>query len=128
MVVYLINRLPSRVLDFASPYYRLYHHHPNYFDMHTFGCVCFFHLPSHERHKFSAQYVKCAFMGYRILHKGYACYDPCSKKFHISRHFFFENQSLFSTHVVSLPEIHVLPNFDELNSTLERFKSGIVYE
>ena len=33
-VVYLINRLPSRVLDFASPYYRLYHHHPNYLDMH----------------------------------------------------------------------------------------------
>ena len=25
-------------------------------------------------------------------------------------------------------EIHVLPNFDKLNSTLERFKPGIVYE
>ena len=37
--VYLINQLPSRVLDFASPYYRLYHHHPNYLDMHTFGAI-----------------------------------------------------------------------------------------
>ena len=46
--IYLINRLPSRVLDFASPYYHLYHHHPNYLDMHTFGCVCFVYLPSHE--------------------------------------------------------------------------------
>ena len=46
--VYLINQLPSRVLDFAPPYYRLYHHHPNYLDMHTFGCVCFVHFPSHE--------------------------------------------------------------------------------
>ena len=54
MAVYLINRLPSRVLDFASPYYRLYHHHHNYLDMHTFGCVCFVHLPSHECHKLSA--------------------------------------------------------------------------
>ena len=52
--VYLINRLPSCVLDFASPYYRLYHHHPNYLDMHNFGCVHFVHLPSHEQYKLSA--------------------------------------------------------------------------
>ena len=84
--VSLINRLPSRVLDFASPYYRIYHHHPNYLDMHTFGCVCFVHLPLHERHKLSAQSVKCAFMGYSISHKGYVCYDPCSNQFRISRH------------------------------------------
>ena len=127
--VYLINRLPSRVLDFASPYYRLYHHHPSYLDMHTFGCVCFVHFPSQERHKLSAQSVKCAFMGYSISHKGYVCYDPCSNKFRISHHVvFFENQSFFSTHVASFPEIHVLSNFDELNSTPERFKPGIVYE
>ena len=127
--VYLINRLPSRVLDFASPYYRLYHHHPNCLNMHTFGCVCFVHFPFHERHKISTRSVKCAFMGYSISHKGYVCYDPCSNKFCISRHVvFFENQSFFSTHVASLPEIHVLPNFNELNSTHERFKPGIVYE
>ena len=97
--------------------------------MHTFGCVCFVHFPSHESHKLSAQSVKCAFMGYSISHKGYVCYDPCSNKFRISRHVvFFENQSFFSTHVASLPKIHVLPNFDELNSTPERFKPGIVYE
>ena len=76
--VYLINRLPSRVLDFASPYYRLHHHHPNYLDMHTFGCVCFVHLSSHEHHKLSTQSVKCAFVGYSISHKGFVCYDPCS--------------------------------------------------
>ena len=68
-------------------------------------------------------------MGYSISHKGYVYYDPCSNKFHISRHVvFFENQSFFSTHVASFPEIHVLPNFDELNSIPERFKPGIVYE
>ena len=68
-------------------------------------------------------------MGYSISYKGYVCYDLCSNKFHISRHVvFFENQSFFSTHVSSLPEIHVLPSFDELNSTPERFKPGIVYE
>ena len=68
-------------------------------------------------------------MGYSIAHKGYVYYDPCSNKFRISHQVvFFENQSFFSTHVASLPEIHVLPNFDELHSTPERFKPGIVYE
>jgi len=38
-------------------------------DMHTFGCVCFVHLSSHERNKLSAQFVRCAFMGYIFLTK-----------------------------------------------------------
>ena len=79
--------------------------------------------------KLSARSIKCAFMGYIISYKGYVCYDLCSNKFQISRHVvFLENQSFFSTHVSSFPEIYVLPNFDELNSTPERFKPGIVYE
>ena len=56
-VVYLINRLPSQVLNFDSPYYLLYHQHPSYLNLHTFGCVCFVHLPPHKRHKLSAQSV-----------------------------------------------------------------------
>lgn len=57
-VVYLINRLPSQALKFDSPYSHLYHQHPSYLDMHTFGCICFVHLPSHEHHKLSAQSIK----------------------------------------------------------------------
>ena len=37
--IYLINKLPSQVLNFDSPYYRLYHQHPSYLNLHTFGCV-----------------------------------------------------------------------------------------
>jgi hypothetical protein len=47
--VYLINRLPSQVLNFDSPYYHLDHQHPSYLNLHTFGCVCFVHLPLHEQ-------------------------------------------------------------------------------
>ncbi|KAJ0011031.1 hypothetical protein Pint_33410 [Pistacia integerrima] len=127
--VYLINRLPSSVLNYETPYFRLYNQHPKYLDMHTFGCVCFVHLPSHERHKLSAQSVRYAFMGYSTSHKGYVCYDPCSNRFRISRHVvFFENQSFFPSHDKSLPEIHVLPHFDDLPPSIDRFKSGLVYE
>jgi hypothetical protein len=126
--VYLINRLSSQVLNFDSPYYRLYHQHLSYLNLHTFGCVCFVHLPPHERHKLSVQFVKCVFMGNSISHKGYVCYDSCANKFCISCNvIFFENQCFFSTHVESLLEISILPCFDELTPFPERFKPGIVY-
>ena len=96
--------------------------------MHTFGCACFVHLPPHEHHKLSAQSVKCTCMGYSASHKGYVCYDPCSNRFRISRHvIFFENQFLFSTHVESSPESLVFLSFNEVNTTIERFKHGFVY-
>jgi hypothetical protein len=96
--------------------------------MYTFGRVCFVHLPSHQHNKLFAQSVRCAFMGYNISIKGYVCYDPCSNRFHISRHVLFENQHFFSAHVASMPKIPVLPYFDDLPSTPEWFKPGFVYE
>ena len=63
-VVYLINRLPSLALNDDSPYLRLFGHAPNYSNLYIFGCVCFVHLPTHERNKLTAQSVKFAFLGY----------------------------------------------------------------
>ena len=52
--VHLINRLPSPMLNHVSPFSKLFGHSPLYFDLRTFGCVCFVHLPTHERHKLTA--------------------------------------------------------------------------
>lgn len=64
--VYLINHLPSYQLGFNSRYYCLFGEHPDYHMLHTFGCVCFVHLPPHECHKLIAQSIQCTFMGYSI--------------------------------------------------------------
>ena len=97
--------------------------------MHTFGCVCFVHLPSHEGHKLSAQSVRGACMGYSPSNKGYVCYDPCSNRFRISRHvMFFENQSFFPYPNVSLLATPVLPHLVDLTPPIDRFKYGLVYE
>ena len=40
--IYLINRLPSPTLNDDSPYFRLFGHAPNYFNLHIFGCGCLF--------------------------------------------------------------------------------------
>lgn len=78
--VHLINRLPTPVLHNVSSYSMLFGHTFSYFDLHTFGCVCFVHLPPHERHKLSAQSVKCAFLGYSSTKKGFLCYDPKAQR------------------------------------------------
>ena len=54
---HLINCLPSQVLHMESPYFSLFAKQPSYDHLRIFGCVCFVHLPPHERHKLSAQSV-----------------------------------------------------------------------
>ena len=70
--IYLINHLPMQTLQYDSPYLHLFGNHPEYQSLHTFGCVCFVHLPPIERHKLTAQSARCAFMGYSNAQKGFA--------------------------------------------------------
>lgn len=44
-VIHLINRLPGQHLDFGSPHFCLYGTRPSYNMLHTFGYICFVHLP-----------------------------------------------------------------------------------
>ena len=126
--VYLINRLPSQQLGFDSPYYRLFGVHPNYHMLHTFGCVCFVHLPPHERHKLAAQSVRCAFMGYSTTQKGFLCYDAVANRLRVSRHvIFFEHEYYFQQHTFSSNNV-VLPSFDDISPPIQRFRPGIVYQ
>nr|CAN63383.1 hypothetical protein VITISV_017566 [Vitis vinifera] len=128
--VHLINHLPCPMLNHVSHFSKLFGHSPLYSDLRTFGCVCFVHLPTHEQHKLTAQFVKCAFLGYTIPHKGYVCCDPHAHRIRVSRNvIFFENQYFFPSHV-ELPSasVSLLPSFSESLTILERFKPGFVYE
>jgi hypothetical protein len=127
--VYLINRLPSPHLNNDSPYVRLFGHAPNYSNLHIFGCVCFVHLPAHERNKLTAQSVKCAFLGYAVTQKGFLCYDPHARRTRVSRNvIFFENQPFFCTQQPSvLPSLSVLPCFPESPTPVQRFNPVYVY-
>jgi hypothetical protein len=87
--VNLINRLPSPALNHASPFFKLFGHSPLYFDLCTFGCVCFVHLLAHKRHKLTAQFVRCVFIGYVIPQKDYVCYNPHACRIRVSRNMIF---------------------------------------
>lgn len=127
--VYLINHLPSQILDLESPYYHLFGSQPSFQDLHTFGCVYFVHLPSPEYHKLAAQSVQCAFLGYSVSQKDFVYFDTMADRILISRYpIFFENQYFFQSHIDPNSDLVMLPNFDDVSRPIEHFKPGVVYQ
>ena len=98
---YLINRLPTKILDSKSPMEVLSSFYPhldptNKLQPRIFGCVSFVHVHSNERRKLDPRAVKCVFLGYSTTQKGYKCFHPLSKKFYVSRDVTFnERESYF---------------------------------
>lgn len=126
--VYLINRLSSQTLNLESPYFRLYQQTPHYGHLHTFGYICFVHLPSHEPHKLSAQSIKCAFMGYSTNHKGFVCYGSSSKRLRVSRNVvFLKSKYFFPTCDQLSSDAIVLLSFDSPSSSPNHSKPTLVY-
>ena len=82
--IYLINRLPSRVLNFQSPLHTLSSHHtiPSFLNLppKIFGCTVYVHIPKTHRTKLDPCALKCVFFGYGVHKKGYRCFDPISKR------------------------------------------------
>ena len=68
---------------------------PSYDLLRVFGCVCFVLLHDHERNKLQTHSRLCCFLGYGIGKKGYRCYDPISKRLHVSRHVVFREHKMF---------------------------------
>ena len=74
--VYLLNRLPTPVLNFLSPFEYLFKQKPDYTFLKVFGCACFPYLAPYNTHKHSFKISKCLFLGYNPFHKGYRCLHP----------------------------------------------------
>src|SRR3954464_15072642 len=62
--------------------------------LHTFGCMCFVLLPTHEKDKLCPKSSRCIFVGYSPAHKGYKCYDTVIKRLCIAKHVSFLEMSL----------------------------------
>jgi len=97
---YLINCLPSCVLDSKTPMDVLSSFYP---DLSTssnltpriFGCTSFVHIHSDGRGKLDSIALKCVFIGYSSTQKDYKCYHPPSHKFFVSRDVTFHEQESY---------------------------------
>ena len=78
---------------------KLFGHPLTYFNLHTYGCVCYVYLHAHERTKLRTQVIQCAFIGYLVHQKGFIFYDPNTCRIEVSRNMIFiENKYFFSNH------------------------------
>ena len=76
---------------------------PSYDLLRVFGYVCFVLLQDYERTKLQSRSRLCCFLRYGIGKKGYRCYDPISKRLHVSRDVVFWEHKKF----YQLPHVHV---------------------
>lgn len=55
LATYLLNILPSKVLNYQSPTQILYRSNPKYSDLRVFGCLCYPLFPATTIHKLQAR-------------------------------------------------------------------------
>lgn len=93
MAVYLINRLPTPILEMKTPMELLYSKEPEYKSLQPFGCACYPCLKPYNNHKFEFHSQKFVFLGPAPQHRGYKCLSSTGR-IYISRHVVFD-PSLF---------------------------------
>jgi len=88
--VFLINRLPSKVISDDTPFGRLHGHEPDYQFLRTFGCAVWPNLRAYNSRKLQFRSKRCVFLGYSNSHKGFKCLDPSEGRIYISRDVVFD--------------------------------------
>ncbi|KAJ0454457.1 putative RNA-directed DNA polymerase [Helianthus annuus] len=82
--VYLINRLPTSVLNGRSPYEIVYGFKPSLVHLRNFGCLCFSTVLN-ESDKLAYHADKCVLIGYSNVKKGYKLLCLDNKRVFYSR-------------------------------------------
>lgn len=95
---YLINHLPSKVIDGHTPLELLFNQKPDYTSLRSFGCACWPKLRPYNSKKLQFRSKQCVFLGYSSLQKGFKCLDVKEGRVYISRDVVFdENVFPFSS-------------------------------
>jgi hypothetical protein len=108
--VYLINRLPSTMLNFKSPFEVLHGRKTRLDHLKVFGCTYFVYKNELDKLDFTS--IKAIFLGYSSQKKGYKCYYPQNKRLHISRNvFFLEHEPFFKLIEENYHDHHISNDF-----------------
>jgi len=90
--VYLINRTPSRLLHWKSPFQLLNKNLPDYKNLKVFGSLSYASTLPHDRSKFQPRAIPAVFVGYPQGMKAYKLYNIDQQKFFVSRDVVFHEE------------------------------------
>lgn len=109
---YLINRTPSKVIDFDNPTERLLKQKPYYSALRVFGCACRPNHRPYNKHKLEFRSKQCVFLGYRTFHKGFKSIDVSSGCVYISGDVVFDDTEFpFSKNYIQMQELGFVRKF-----------------
>lgn len=97
---YIINRSPTKALDYKTPYEKWSGKKPNINNMRIFGCDAMVHVPKAKRQKLDSKAVKMLFVGYCEYTKGYRFYDRNKRQIYKSRDAIFLEQTMKNNSVI----------------------------
>ena len=82
---FLINRMPSSVLSGETPFHVLFPKKTLFpIEPRIFGCTCFVRDVRPQVTKLDPKSLKCIFLGYSRVQKGYRCYSPNLNRYLVS--------------------------------------------
>ncbi|KAL2933517.1 Retrovirus-related Pol polyprotein from transposon TNT 1-94 [Bienertia sinuspersici] len=85
----IVNKLPTKVLGWKTPYETLFNKPVSYDDLKIIGCLCFAYNMSKIKDKFDPRGRKCILIGFPFGQKAYKLYDLDTKQVFISRDVIF---------------------------------------
>nr|AAU93584.2 Polyprotein, putative [Solanum demissum] len=132
VVVYLINRLPTTVLQGLTPY-EVFHKVKAKLDhLRTFGCICYAtRLP--KTSKLSPRPEACVFMGYSSTQKGYVMYSLQQRKLLVNRDVKFREtifpfQKMVTRNLSLFPDTSLIDDLVSQKVDLEDVTSSLLQE
>ncbi|CAN6720151.1 unnamed protein product [Malus baccata var. baccata] len=103
--VYVINHMPSRVVEFRTPLQVLTEHVPvvstNTLTPRVFGCVAYVHIHKIHRSKLDPCALRCVFVGFASQQKGYKCYHPETRHMYVTMDVTFSESEYFYSSIPS---------------------------
>ncbi|XP_058005394.1 retrovirus-related Pol polyprotein from transposon RE1 [Hevea brasiliensis] len=97
---YIINRLPTAVLNWKSPYEVLHSQPPDYQILRTFECLCYGTNTKPSKAKFEPRAIKSIFLGHAMGYKAYKLMDLETQTIYMSR------DVKFHEHIFPYKSIH----------------------
>ena len=91
--VYLLNRLPTKVLKNKTPFEAWYETKAAVDHLKIFGCICYTHVPEVKRDKLDQKAEIGIFLGYSNNVKGYRVFNLKTKKVQVSRNVKFDESA-----------------------------------